>query len=46
MLCIQTDKLVSDPSRMKLSTEEFYLKSKDQMGELFADIPDALTNTA
>jgi DNA polymerase-3 subunit alpha len=45
LLCIQTGKTISDPARMKFSTEEFYFKSADEMLRLFPDHPEALTNT-
>lgn len=45
LLCIQTGSLVADTDRMKFQTEEFYLKSPEQMQELFADTPEALENT-
>lgn len=44
LLCINTGKLVQDPARMRYTTQEF-LKSPDEMAELFADIPEALENT-
>jgi DNA polymerase-3 subunit alpha len=46
LLCIQTGALVSDEKRMKFANDEFYLKSKDEMGELFKEWPEALENTA
>lgn len=46
LLCIQTGALVADEKRFKFATDEFYLKSKDEMGELFKEWPDALENTA
>lgn len=45
MLCIQTGKTIHDQDRMKFDTEEFYLKSPDEMRALFGDYPEALTNT-
>jgi len=45
LLCIQTGALVADERRMKFETEEFYLKSPDEMGALFGDTPEALENT-
>ncbi len=45
LLCIGTGALVADEKRLKFSTDEFYLKSTDEMGALFADTPDALENT-
>ncbi|MCD6595145.1 DNA polymerase III subunit alpha [bacterium] len=45
MLCIQMDKAVDDPDRMKFGTNEFYLKSPAEMQELFGEIPESLDNT-
>ncbi len=45
LMCIQTNKTVDDPQRMKFDTDEFYLKSGDEMHELFPDIPQAFSNT-
>ena len=46
LLCIQTGKTVDDENRMKFSTEEFYLKSEDELRELFPNCPEAFENTA
>jgi DNA polymerase III subunit alpha len=45
LLCIQTGELVANTNRMKFQTEEFYLKSPDEMRELFADTPEAVENS-
>lgn len=45
LMCIQMDKTVDDPERMKFETEEFYLKSPEEMRALFSYIPEALENT-
>lgn len=45
LLCIQTGKVVSEPGRMRFSTDEFYLKSAEEMQALFPDYPDALANS-
>jgi DNA polymerase-3 subunit alpha len=45
LLCIQTGKTVADENRLKFPTDEFYLKSYDEMKLLFSEIPEALTNT-
>ncbi len=44
-MCIAMNKLYDDPNRMRHSVHEFYVKSPQQMAELFADIPEAITNT-
>lgn len=45
LLCIQTGKLVSDTDRMKYEGGQYYLKSADEMAELFPYAPSALENT-
>ncbi|MFY9779767.1 MAG: DNA polymerase III subunit alpha, partial [Candidatus Baltobacteraceae bacterium] len=45
LLCIGTGKTVADQSRMKFMTDEFYVKSPEEMRALFADVPDACDNT-
>ncbi len=45
LLCIQTNRKVSDADRMRFSSAEFYLKSPKQMAEIFADCPLAIENT-
>jgi DNA polymerase-3 subunit alpha len=45
LLCIQTGKTVSDPNRMRWNAPDFYLKSRDEMMELFGEIGDAVDRT-
>ena len=45
LLCIQTGAAMSDPGRWRFSTEEFYLKSADEMRSVFKDLPEAYRNT-
>jgi DNA polymerase-3 subunit alpha len=45
LLCIQTGSSMSDPSRWKFSTEEFFLKSAEEMRSVFKDLPEAYRNT-
>ena len=45
MLCIQTGAKLADPNHMKFSGPEFYVKSPDEMKELFKEVPEAITNT-
>ncbi len=45
LLCIQTGKTVDDENRMKFQTEEFYLKSEDELRELFPNCGEAFENT-
>ncbi len=42
LMCISTGKLVSETNRMKLTTPEFYLKSRDEMMALFGELEDAV----
>ena len=45
LLCIQTGKNLNDEDRMRFPTNEFYFKSEEEMGRLFAETPVALANT-
>ncbi len=45
LLCIQTGKTLEEPQRMKFPTDEFYLKSYDEMYEVLGEFPGALENT-
>ncbi len=45
LLCIQTGKTLADTARMQFETQEFYLKSPEEMKLLFGDYPEALANT-
>lgn len=45
LLCIQMNKTVSDSKRMRFNSDDYYLKSAQEMQELFADFPDAVENT-
>jgi len=44
-LCIQTGKTMSDANRLSFDSEEFYLKSGDEMLQVFREIPQALAST-
>src|SRR6266851_1504349 len=45
LLCIQTGTTMSDPNRWKFSSNEFYVKSADEMRAVFKDLPEAYRNT-
>jgi len=45
LICIQTGKTIEDPDRLKFETDEFYLKSIDEMWDHFKAYPEALLNT-
>ncbi len=44
-VCIHQGRLLNDPKRPHDYTPEQYLKSADEMAELFADLPEALENS-
>ena len=46
LMCVQMQKTVNDPSRMRFETQEFYLKTEDEMRALFPEHPEAADNTA
>jgi len=45
LMCIQTGKTLQDETRMRMETEEMYVKSENEMRILFQDCPEALDNT-
>ena len=45
LLCVQTGKTLNDPDRMKFQTDEFYLKSEEEMRSLFPGCDEAFENT-
>lgn len=45
LMCIQTGKTMEDIDRMRFETEEFYLKSEEEMAALFPEHPEAISNT-
>ncbi len=45
LLCVQTGKTFNDPKRLKFSSDDYYLKSADEMREIFSDTPEACDNT-
>ena len=45
LLCIQTGKTIDEPNRMKFQTEEFYLKSEEELRRLFPNCDEAFENT-
>jgi DNA polymerase-3 subunit alpha len=45
LLCIQTQSNLADENRMKYGSDEFYLKSGDEMEERFRDFPGATAST-
>ena len=46
LICVQTRKLIEDTKRMSmLNSPDFYMRSTDEMVELFKEFPDAIENT-
>ena len=45
MLCIQTGSKIEEENRMRFDSAQFYLKSRDEMSQLFGELPHSLTNT-
>ncbi|MBI5962927.1 MAG: DNA polymerase III subunit alpha, partial [Chloroflexi bacterium] len=45
LLAIQTQTVLSDPERMKMSDDSYYLRSPLEMSKIFSEVPDALSNT-
>ena len=45
LLCIQTGKKMSDIDRMRFATDDFYIKSPEEVKEFFPNLPEAIQNT-
>ena len=45
LLCIQTGRTVDEPNRMRFQTEEFYIKSEEELRQLFPNCDEAFENT-
>ena len=45
LLCIQTNSNIHDEKRMRMSDASYYLKSPQEMADLFSHLPDAIANT-
>lgn len=45
LLCIQTGKRMTDEDRMKFETDDFYIKSPEEMKEYFKNFPEVIENT-
>ena len=46
LMCVQTGKTLEDEARMRMETEELYVKSEQEMRALFPGVPEAIENTA
>jgi len=45
LLCVQTNGSMNDPKRFKFDSEEFYIKTADEMARMFPDHPEVLSRT-
>jgi DNA polymerase-3 subunit alpha len=45
LLCIQQQKVQTDTNRLRFDSDQFYLKTAEEMREVFADLPEACDNT-
>ncbi len=45
LICIQTNKLLNDENALEFSTSEFYVKSEEEMRDLFSECKEACDNT-
>lgn len=45
LLCLQTGKDMDDPKRMRFENNQFFLKSTEEMIQVFSDLPEAIDNT-
>lgn len=46
LMCIQTSNIIDSDRRMNFGSEEFYLKSEEEMRAIFSHIPEAIDNTS
>ncbi len=45
LLCIGTAKTINEPNRLRMSDASYYMRSPQEMGALYREVPEALTNT-
>src|SRR3984893_11749210 len=45
LLCLQTGALYDDPNRWRFGSQDFYVKTGEEMAGVFGDLPDALAST-
>src|SRR5688572_9051929 len=45
LLAIQTQSLLSEPDRMRMSDDSYYLRTPQEMSQLFTEVPEAMSNT-
>ena len=46
LMCVQMGKTVDEPNRLRFETEEFYIKSEEEMRAIFPEQQEAADNTA
>ena len=46
LLCMQTGSKLEDKGRLKMETDDFYIKSESEMRRFFSDLPEAIENTS
>lgn len=45
LLCMQTNAKLSEPNRMRMNNDSYYLRSPEEMARIFSETPEALRNT-
>ena len=45
LLCVQSGSTMDDPNRFKFDADDFYLKTADEMRQVWRDLPEACDNT-
>jgi len=45
LLCLQTGALYDDPNRWRFGSQDFYVKTAEEMASVFGDLPDAIAST-
>jgi DNA polymerase-3 subunit alpha len=45
LLAVQTGALLSDPNRMRMTDETYYLRTPQEMATIFSEVPEAISNT-
>ena len=45
LLCVNTNQKIEETERFKFPSSDFYFKTREEMRQLFADVPDAVDNT-
>ncbi|MCJ7701055.1 MAG: DNA polymerase III subunit alpha, partial [Anaerolineales bacterium] len=45
LLAVQTGSLLSDPKRMRMTDQSYYLRTPQEMANIFSEVPEAISNT-